>query len=122
MAVKIDKADAIFSKYIRKRDGRCMKCGLPVVFNAKGDPVSHQASHFQRRAKEMTRFDEENVDCLCEDCHREFTLNPRAHYAWQVQMKGQDKVNEIVLRSFQYKAKDREASYQYWRKRYKALW
>lgn len=121
MKVKIDKADMIFSKYIRKRDGKCRRCYSLVRYNDKGDPVTHQASHFQGRRKESTRFDEENVDCLCGGCHQYFTANPGEHYEWQVKIKGQKKVDEIILRSNQYYKKDREMAWMYWKERYKKL-
>lgn len=121
MAARIDPADRVFSQYIRIKQRKCQRCGSPVEFNANGLPISHQASHFQRRGKENTRFDEENVDTLCENCHAHFTANPKEHYAWQVKQKGQEKVNEIILKSHQYKNKDRDEAYKYWRKRLKDL-
>lgn len=116
-----DKADDVFSKYIRLRDNKCRRCSSPVKLNSKGDPVSHQASHFQGRRKESTRFDEENVDCLCTGCHMYFTANPAEHYMWQVNTKGQKTVDLIVLRSNQYQKKDREMAYLYWKERLKEL-
>lgn len=119
--VKRDKADAVFSQYIRKRDGKCMRCHSPVRFNEKGMPVSHQASHFMGRGKEATRFDEENVDCLCGACHMYFTSHPAEHYMWQVEKKGQKTVDAIVLRSNTYQKKDRQMAYLYWSERLKEL-
>lgn len=119
--IKRDKADDIFSKYIRKRDKKCRRCFSLVEFNSKGDPISHQASHFQGRRKESTRFDEENVDTLCGGCHMYFTANPAEHYLWQVKTKGQKTVDMIVLRSNTYQKKDRELTYLYWKERYKEL-
>jgi len=121
MRIKIDPADEIFSKYIRLRDKQCRRCKSPVEFNSKGDPISHQASHFQGRRKESTRFDEENVDCLCAGCHLYFTANPGEHYQWQVSMKGQKAVDLIILRSNTYVKKDRKLAKIYWTQRYKEL-
>lgn len=121
MKIKIDAADTVFSQYIRLRDKSCRRCHSPVQFNAKGDPVSHQASHFQGRRKESTRFDEENVDCLCGGCHMYFTQNPGEHYQWQVQTKGQKIVDLIILRSNTYVRKDRKMAQMYWMQRYKEL-
>ncbi len=116
-----DKADDVFSQFIRLRDKKCMRCYSPVKLNAKGLPVSHQASHFQGRRKEATRFDEENVDTLCGGCHMYFTANPAEHYLWQVEKKGQKTVDMIVLRSNQYHKKDRQLAYMYWSERLKEL-
>ena len=119
--MQLDAADVIFSKYIRLRDGRCKRCKSPVVINMNGDPVSHQNSHFQVRRKEATRFDEDNADCLCDECHRYFTVNPREHYLWQVSIKGQELVDAIILKSNGYMKKDRKAVKAYWTQRYKEL-
>lgn len=65
----IDPADKYFSMYVRLKQGQCQRCGSLVKFNAKGDPISHQLSHFQGRRKEATRYDIENCDCLDSGCH-----------------------------------------------------
>lgn len=119
--IKIDAADKVFSQYIRLRDKACRRCGSPVSFNNNGLPVSHQASHFQGRGKENTRFDEDNVDTLCAGCHQYLTANPAEHYLWQVKIKGQEKVDEIILRSNVYMKKDRKLQKLYWEQRLKEL-
>lgn len=115
--IKIDEADKAFSRYIRLRDKQCLKCGSSVKVNAKGLPVSHQASHFQGRGKESTRFDELNVCTLCMGCHRYFSSHPGEHYQWQVKRLGQEVVEQIVLTSNMYTKKNREAEKIYWRQR-----
>jgi len=121
MKVKIDPADIAFSRYIRLRDGQCMRCGSLVKFNANGDPISHQDSHFQGRRKEATRFDPENSDTLCGGCHLYFTANPAEHYMWQVGKKGQATVDAIVVRSNRYVKKDRVMQKLVWAQAYKDL-
>jgi hypothetical protein len=123
MAFKIvqDKADKAFSQYIRKRDKECLRCGSPVRFNEKGLPITHQASHFQGRRKENTRFDEENVCTLDTGCHSYFTAHPGEHYNWQVKRLGKEKVESIILASNQYVRKDRQAEYLYWKQRLEEL-
>jgi hypothetical protein len=119
--IKLDPADKAFSQYIRLRDGECRRCHSPVRLNAKGEPVTHQASHFQGRGKEATRFDLENVDTLCGGCHMYFTAYPAEHYMWQVNQKGQQTVDQIVLRSNGYKKKDRKMELIIWREALKQL-
>lgn len=123
MSYKItrDKADNVFSQFIRLRDMKCRRCLSPVKLNDKGLPVSHQASHFHGRRKESTRFDEDNVDTLCGGCHSYFTANPAEHYQWQVKTKGQQTVDLIVLRSNTYQKKDRQLAFIYWTQRLKEL-
>lgn len=118
MKIKLDSADQWFSKYIRLRDNQCRRCGSWVKYNDLGDPISHQASHFQGRRKEATRYDLENVDCLCGGCHQYFTANPGEHYMWQVKVKGQNTVDSIILRSNSYKKKDRKLEAMIWKQAY----
>lgn len=118
---KLDPADVAFSQYIRLRDRSCQRCGLAVRFNDQGLPISHQASHFQGRIKEPTRFDPLNVDTLCDDCHRHFTNHPQEHYDWQVDRKTQSVVTEIILKSNGYKKKDRESERKYWANKVKGV-
>ena len=117
--IKLDKADEAFSRWIRLRDGKCLRCGTPVVLNGKGLPVSLQASHFQGRGKESTRFDPENVCALCAGCHAYFTSYPAEHYLWQIDRLGQDVVDALILRSNFTVKKDRQAEKMYWRKQLK---
>lgn len=116
--IKIDKADSIFSKYIRTRDDwSCKRCGK---YYEPPTSALHN-SHFQGRGKENTRYDPENCDALCYGCHRYFTSQPGEHYQWQVEQKGQKKVEELILRSNTYKKKDRKAEVQHWTTRLEAL-
>lgn len=119
--IKIDPADRAFSQWIRLRDRECRRCHSPVELNDKGLPVSHQASHFQGRGKENTRFDPNNVDTLCGGCHRYFTSHPGEHYVWQVSVKGQNVVDSIVLASNLYKKKERKLEAIYWNKELKLV-
>jgi hypothetical protein len=57
----IKKADALFSLFIRTRDGQCVSCGRKTGL---------QNSHFWSRKRFSTRYDEENCDTLCMGCHK----------------------------------------------------
>lgn len=117
--IKIDKADKLFSIWIRLRDRRCRRCSSPVKLNEKGLPVSHQNSHFKGRIKESTRFEPLNCDTLCGGCHGYLGSNPLEHVEFQVKLKGQDMVDKIILLSNTYKKKDRELEAMYWRQQIK---
>ena len=56
----VKKADTLFSKWVRDRDGKCVRCGKTEHL---------QCSHFWPRAVSATRFDPENCDTLCYGCH-----------------------------------------------------
>lgn len=59
--IKRDPADKLFSEYIRKRDGRCVRCGKTENL---------QCSHFWSRRMEGVRFDPINAEALCPGCHK----------------------------------------------------
>jgi hypothetical protein len=112
--VKIDAADKAFSWWIRYRDGwTCQRCGKAYT----PPTMALHNSHFQGRGRENTRFDPDNCDALCYGCHQFFTSHPSEHYEWQVERKGQSKVDELVLKGHGYKKKDRKAEAIYWRGR-----
>lgn len=119
--ITIDPADKAFSKWIRLRDGKCLRCQKPLEKNGKGEPVSLQASHFQGRGKEATRFDPDNVCALCYGCHQYFTSHPGEHYQWQVARLGQDKVDQVILASNTYMKKDRQLQRMYWEQELRSI-
>lgn len=118
MKLKIDKADKVFSLYIRTRDNwTCQRCG-----RRHEPPTSAlHCSHFMGRGKENTRFNELNADALCYGCHQYFTSHPLEHVEWQVQRKGQKVVDELRVWSNMYKKKDRNMDYLYWKARLKEI-
>lgn len=56
----VKKLDVLFSKYIRKRDGRCLKCG-------RFDTL--QCAHLAGRRSLAGRWNEKNAITLCYACH-----------------------------------------------------
>lgn len=107
MRIKIDQADALFSRYIRLRDKRCLRCGTPGE-GADGI-IGLQASHYYGRARENTRFDPSNVDALCFGCHRVWGSDDREAYrAFKLQQLGEDGFNMLIVRANTYKKKDRK--------------
>ena len=108
--IKIDKADAMFSRYIRLRDGKCMKCGRLGEENAEGERINGlEASHYFGRANESTRFDEENVIALCAGCHQYWGSTDREDYRdFMIRRLGKKRFELLRFRSNQYKKKDRK--------------
>jgi len=65
------KADIEFSKWIRKRDGKCMRCG--TINNLT-------CSHFWVRQHSATRYDPDNCVAVCwMPCHK---------YHWEKEKQG----------------------------------
>lgn len=110
--IKIDKADTLFSLYVRTRDKwTCQRCG-----HGYNPPTAAlHCSHFVGRGKENTRFEPLNADSLCYGCHSFFTAHPLEHIEWQVNRKGQKLVDKLRLAGNTYKKKDRELERIYWR-------
>jgi hypothetical protein len=115
--IKRDAADDAFSEWIRRRDRVCQKCGAPG-YGPKGI-TGLDASHWQSRGKEATRFDPLNVDALCRSCHRWFGEHKTEHDAWQVERKGKKVTDRLILASGQYCKKDRLSEKLYWRQKIK---
>lgn len=118
--IKLDPADIAFSRFIRKRDGECMRC------HAKGygkDGISGlQASHYFGRGRESTRFDPQNVDALCAACHRLWESDFREDYrAFKVRQLGETGFRMLEWRSGQIGRKDRKLSLIYARELLKTL-
>lgn len=106
--VKIDNADRLFSEYIRRRDGKCVRCGRTGRPNANGHPIlGLQASHYHGRRKEATRFDPENVDAVCSGCHQYWGENREKYTAWKREQLGENGFFLLEIRSKSYHKKDR---------------
>lgn len=118
MKIKIDKADQLFSQYIRLRDMECKRCYSLVTLNDKGIPNSHQCSHYFGRGKEATRFDEENADTLCWPCHHLWGGEERAEYKkFKIKQLGLKGFEDLRFRSEQYMKKDRAVQVVIWKAR-----
>jgi len=75
---KIDTADGKFSKIVRDRDKKCLRCGRIEYL---------QCSHFWSRQHWATRFDLDNCITLCYPCH--YGNNTAEHPAWEYEQQGE---------------------------------
>lgn len=112
--IKIDKADALFSKYVRIRDKKCLRCGR----RGSGDLgiTGLQCSHFYGRRKESTRFDLLNADSLCAGCHRFFTEHKTEYEEWKLEQLGQKEYDLLTLRANTPGKRDRKMQAIIWKK------
>lgn len=60
LSKEIRETDSKFSKYVIKRDGKCLHCGSTEMLTC---------SHFHGRANYATRFEPMNCVCFCINCH-----------------------------------------------------
>lgn len=113
MNIKIDKADQLFSRYIRTRDKwTCQRCLRQYEENDQ----RLQNSHFYGRSHENTRFEPDNCDALCYGCHQNFTSNPGDYAAWKLGRVGRKRFDSLVLQANTYHKKDRKLEVIKWSK------
>ena len=94
MKIKLTPLDKLFSHYIRtKADNHCEYCGVWK------DTRDLQASHFHGRRKRSTRYDEENVSCLCFSCHMYLGENPYAHTEFFRKRLGSGRFEKLNIRA-----------------------
>lgn len=118
MKVKIDVADSLFSKWIRRRDKwQCQRCLRQYEENDQ----RLQNSHFYGRSHENTRFEPDNCDALCYGCHQYFTSNPGDYAAWKLNKIGQKRFDSLTIQANTYKKKDRKMERIIWRKALESL-
>ena len=113
--MRADKADTLFSRFIRLRDKACKRCGRRGE-GAEGISGLH-CSHFHSRRKEGTRFDEKNCDTLCFSCHQAWehekidrTGSLRDYGTWKLAQLGKFEFDLLMLRANTYAKKDRKLS------------
>lgn len=102
MNIKIDKTDALFSRYLREKRGRCEICGRENGL---------QVSHFFGRRHENTRYDPENVDVLCASCHFRFHERPADYVVYKKKKLGEKAYKDLETRAILYKKRDRKLDY-----------
>lgn len=107
--MKLDKADQMFSKYIRNRDNwTCQRCGSKFAPNAPG----LHCSHFHGRVRESVRFDPDNAISLCYGCHRYFDeTNRQAYCEFKQKQLGEKRYKALRIRADTLCKKDRKLAY-----------
>lgn len=118
--IKRDKADIVFSRYIRLKEKQCTNCGRKGQGNE--GITGLQASHYHGRRKESVRFDEQNVDVFCIGCHRRLGTDDRPAYTeFKINKLGQREFDLLMLRANTPAKKDRQLVYMIYSKLLKRL-
>ena len=87
----INKADKLFSEFIRNRDGKCVKCGRVGVLHCH---------HIISRSCKAVRWDEDNAIALCPGHHRNWAHANPLEVAEFMQLRlGSEKYRELILRA-----------------------
>ena len=97
--ITIRPTDRNYSLYVR-RDGECKICGRT--------DIKLEACHYHGRGKESTRFDDENVWCLCFNCHKATHENKSIFTNFLIKMIGIQRYDLLTLRANTYKKRDDE--------------
>jgi hypothetical protein len=84
-----EHADYWLSKYVRRRDGRCVICGEP-------DPAVLQAGHLIRRGKRGTRWSTINVNCQCKSCNFKHNHYPEIYTEWFIRQYGMEAYGRLI--------------------------
>ena len=108
MNIKIDKADAYFSLYIRElADWKCEVCG---------NTESLQASHFFGRRAENTRFEPDNVICVCFFHHQRLGSEDREAYRdFMIKKLGEKRFKTLRMQYNTSKKRDRKLEAIKWK-------
>lgn len=90
----VKKADELFSRYVRLRDGRCQVCsGSEVPCDAL------ECSHLLGRSKWPTRYDPTNAVAAHHSCHASMTVEPELWRRWCRNRLGDEAWGALVLKS-----------------------
>jgi hypothetical protein len=90
----VHQADIRFSKWLRKKVGRCEKCFTTENLTC---------SHYIGRSQYATRFLEENCDVLCMKCHSEFEGKKTSDYKlWKINKMGQVAYDRLEALRYSY--------------------
>ena len=87
----INKADKLFSQFIRNRDGKCVRCGKTETLHCH---------HVISRSCKATRWDEDNGISLCPGCHRNWGhANPLGVSEFMRTRLGHERYWELIRRA-----------------------
>ena len=86
--MKILAADKYFSRCVREaHEWTCEKCGKVGRM---------EASHVYSRRHRTIRWNAQNVNCLCNGCHRKWHESPIAAFVWFENKFGYERVELLI--------------------------
>ena len=121
---KLDRADTLFSRYIRLRDKKCLYCGREGEMTKDGFPIKGlQNSHYWGRGHESTRFEPDNCMTLCAYHHNYLGHGEgRDEYRdMMIKKLGEKRFKTLELQKNTYKKKDRKLEVIIWKEALKKL-
>jgi len=92
-SMKRTSLDALISDLVRERaDWTCERCSRQFP-ERRGRDI--HCSHFYGRKYHSTRYDPDNVFCLCASCHSQLQDAPAEHAAWVRSQLGDIRYDEL---------------------------
>lgn len=85
----VKRLDAVFSKFIRQRDKRCVQCGTMENLTC---------GHVFSRVNYSTRWDENNCYAQCMGCNLRHEYEPYPFYQWTIKKLGQEAFDELYVK------------------------
>lgn len=115
--IKIRQSDKLFREYIlATRPHRCEHCGRSYP-EGKG----LELSHFYGRRSEATRQDPDNIDLICNYCHRIFHERPAEYVEFKKKKMGEKEFAKLTIRANSVQKKDEKLAVIYWKNKIKSL-
>ena len=96
------KAWNVFSKWIRKRDGKCVTCG---------STNNLQAGHFFHAVLD---FDEENINAQCARCNHWLSGNLAVYSTYLLKKLGKKKFEALNIRHYRAMAGEKRTDEEYY--------
>ena len=62
-----------------------------------------ECAHIFGRRHQATRYDLDNLLCLCHSCHRRFTENPVDFTRWLTEYMGKEKLDALMVKAWSVK-------------------
>jgi 5-methylcytosine-specific restriction endonuclease McrA len=91
---QVTSLDKLFSELIRLRaNGFCEHCGHWVKFEGI------VASHFYGRTRKSVRWDEDNVQGICNKCHLAFHNDHTDYFNWLFVRLGAERLSALADRA-----------------------
>ena len=115
--ISIRPSDKLFREYtLKTRPHRCEHCGRSYQ-EGKG----LELSHFYGRRHEATRQDPDNIDLICNYCHRLFHERPADYAEWKRKRMGEKEFKKLTLRANTYQKRDDKLAEIYWKQKLKQI-
>jgi len=103
--IKLEPADILWSKYIRKKHRKCEMCGK--LGTGEDGITGLECAHYKGRRRRSVRFYEPNCLCLCIGCHRKCHEDPDMHCSFMKKKLGERGYEILIVQANVTQKKDK---------------